>query len=110
MPANAVAPLKPGDGVVFDAADWRSPEQPEEGGRIYRCRQCTGKGRAGLLELEFGNGAVNFARIRPGDLLWRTDDPELEKVVRPYTEATAPVHKQPVSVHVIAHEGDRRWC
>ena len=25
-PAAAAAPLKPGDGVVFDSADWRSPE------------------------------------------------------------------------------------
>jgi putative protease len=24
------APLKPGDGLVFDAADWRSPAEPEK--------------------------------------------------------------------------------
>src|SRR5688572_2085484 len=34
--AHAIAPLKAGDGIVFDAADWRSPEEPEEGGRIYQ--------------------------------------------------------------------------
>src|SRR4029079_12355977 len=28
-PASAAAPLKPGDGVVFDAASWRSPEEHE---------------------------------------------------------------------------------
>ena len=33
--AHRIAPLKAGDGVVFDAADWRSPEEPEEGGRVY---------------------------------------------------------------------------
>ena len=33
---HALSPLKPGDGVVFDAADWRSPEEPEEGGRIFQ--------------------------------------------------------------------------
>src|SRR5262249_39746243 len=26
--AHRIAPLKPGDGVVFDAAEWRSPEEP----------------------------------------------------------------------------------
>lgn len=104
--AHRVAPLKPGDGVVFDAADWRSPELPEEGGRIYHVAPVTAKGRTGLLELEFGNGAINFGRIRPGDLVWRSDDPELAKAVRPYTEATTPVHKQPVSVAVIAREGE----
>ncbi len=37
--AHRVSPLKPGDGVVFDAADWRSPEEPEEGGRIFEIRE-----------------------------------------------------------------------
>ncbi|MFN3980216.1 MAG: DUF3656 domain-containing protein, partial [Caldilinea sp.] len=96
-----LAPLKPGDGVVFDAADWRSPEEPEEGGRIYHVTPQ----RNGALELTFGNNAINFARIRPGDLLWRSHDPELDKAVRLFTEATAPVHRQPVNVRVTAVEG-----
>ena len=33
--AHAISPLKPGDGIVFDAADWRSPEEREEGGRVF---------------------------------------------------------------------------
>jgi U32 family peptidase len=100
-PAVAAAPPKPGDGVVFDAAGWRSPEEAEEGGRIYNVVQL----RDGRLELRFGNGAINTARIRPGDLLWRTDDPDLDKVARPFTQATTPVHKQPVNLHVIAQVG-----
>jgi putative protease len=100
IPAEAqrIAPLKPGDGVVFDAADWRSPEEPEEGGRIFEIVRG---------ELRFGNGAINTARIRAGDLVWRTHDPELDKLARLYTEAAAPVHKQPVDVRVIAREGTR---
>ena len=74
---DRTSPLKPGDGVVFDAADWRSPQEAEEGGRVFEVRNG---------ELLFGNGAVNSARIRPGDLVWRTHDPELDKSVRPYTE------------------------
>ena len=97
-----MAPLKPGDGVVFDAADWRSPQEREEGGRIYQVTPA----RSGQLELHFGNGAIDFGRIRPGDLVWRTHDPALDKVVRPYTEAAAPVHKQPLRVRVTAHEGE----
>ena len=87
--------------MVFDAADWRSPEEPEEGGRVYEIAPS----RDRKLELHFGNGAVNFARIRPGDLLWRTHDPDLEKAVRPFTHPAAPVAKQPVRVRVNAHEG-----
>src|SRR6185312_1382947 len=56
--------LKPGDGIVFDAADWRSPGEPEEGGRIYHVTPVA----LGNLELSFANGAVNAARIRPCDL------------------------------------------
>ncbi|MBK8046212.1 MAG: U32 family peptidase [Anaerolineales bacterium] len=93
--------LKPGDGLVFDAADWRSPELPEEGGRVYQVAPAPG----GLLELQFGNGVVNFSRIRSGDLVWRSHDPALDKLARPYVSAPAPVHKQLVQVHVTARPG-----
>ncbi len=100
-PANQVAPLKAGDGVVFDAADWRSPEEAEEGGRIYEVRP----GRGGQVELRFGNGSINFARIRPGDQVWRSHDPDLDKAARPFTQAAGPVHKQAVQVRVTAQAG-----
>jgi len=98
--AHRISPLKPGDGVVFDAADWRSPAEPEEGGRVY---EVTARGKN--IEIAFGNGAIRFERIRAGDVLWRTDDPELHAHARPYTEATVPVHKQAVDVYVSAFEG-----
>ena len=95
--AQAISPLKPGDGVVFDAADWRSPEEREEGGRVFEV-----SGR----ELRFGNGAIDASRIRRGDWVWRTHDPDLDKAVRPYIDAVTPIRKQPLSVHVIAREGE----
>ena len=95
--AHAIAPLKPGDGVVFDAADWRSPQEPEEGGRVYEVNAH----RDGAIELHFANNALVFARIRTGDLLWRTDDPALAAVIR-----ELPVHKQRVDVSVIAKENE----
>src|SRR5579862_1118965 len=94
------AHLKPGDGVVFDAADWRSPQEPEEGGRVYHVNP-----RSGEVELEFANGALNPARIRPGDLVWRTHDPDIDKSARPFTEAVSPVSKQKVHVRATAREG-----
>jgi putative protease len=99
-PAGAIA-LKAGDGVVFDAAGWRSPEEAEEGGRVYSVAS-----RRGAVELRFANNSVDFRRIRPGDLVWRTHDPNVEKAARPFTHAAAPVRKQPVSVRVIAAEGE----
>ena len=100
--AHAIAPLKPGDGVVFDAADWRSPEESEEGGRVYQVLP----GLDGRLEVRFGNGEIRFERIRPGDRIWRTDDPDVERAARAYTEAAAPVSRQPVVVRVTAIEGE----
>jgi U32 family peptidase len=100
--AHAIAPLKPGDGVVFDAADWRSPEEPEEGGRLYQVLP----GLDGRLELRFGNGAIRFERVRPGDRVWRTDDPNVDRAARAYTQATAPVSRQPVVVRVTAIVGE----
>jgi U32 family peptidase len=96
------APLKPGDGVVFDAADWRSPEEREEGGRLFQVTPL----RDGQLELRFGRGAINSARIRAGDLLWRSHDPELDRVAKPYLEASAPLRRQPLRLRAIAHEGE----
>ncbi len=100
--AHGITPLKAGDGVVFDAADWRSPGEPEEGGRVYQASTR----RDGRLELQFGNGAVRFNRIRQGDLVWRTHDPDLERISRPYTDAKAPVARQGLSVKVSAREGE----
>jgi putative protease len=100
--AHRIAPLKPGDGVVFDAADWRSPEEPEEGGRVFQVIE-----RGSRLELRFGNGVIKPTRIRPGDLVWRTHDPDIDKAARSYLEPAAPVWKQPVSVKVTAREGHR---
>ena len=96
--SHRVAPLKPGDGVVFDAADWRSPEEPEEGGRIFEIENG---------ELRFGNGVIHGDRIRRGDLVWRTHDPDVDRAARVYTEAAAPVHRQAVKLRVEAHEGER---
>ncbi len=99
--AADVAPLKEGDGLVFDAADWRSPEEPEEGGRVYEIR----RERGGRLDLRFANRTIRFDRIRPGDLVWRTSSAETAVAARPFTEASSPVSRQRVRVHVTAREG-----
>ena len=98
---DAAVAVKPGDGIVFDAADWRSPQEPEEGGRIYEVRE---RGRE--RELRFATGAIRFDRIRPGDLVWRTHDPDLDRVARPFIEPPAPVARQTVNVAVTARVGE----
>jgi putative protease len=99
---DSAPPLKAGDGVVFDAADWRSPGEPEEGGRVYEVFR-----RGRNFEVTFANGAIRFERIRVGDVLWRTDDPALHAFARPFTEAAGPVQKQVVEVRVRAFLGEK---
>lgn len=94
--AHLIAPVKPGDGLVFDAAGWRSPQENEEGGRVYEVAPAAD----GRLELRFGNGALDPNRIRTGDFVWRTNDPDLDRAVR-----SAPEYRQPVRIRVRAHEG-----
>lgn len=69
-----LAPLKPGDGVVFDAG---TPEMKEQGGRVYQV-ESRGEDRV----LRFGQGDVDFRRIQPGNRVWKTSDPALDKDVR----------------------------
>ena len=106
--AHAISPLKAGDGIVFDAADWRSPEESEEGGRVFHVEPHLD----GRLDLSFANNAIDFRRIRPGDWVWRTHDPDLDRAVRPLLDPPAPIARQPVTVHVTAREGQplqTRW-
>ena len=88
-----LAPVKPGDGLVFDAADWRSPEEPEEGGRVYEAIPA----RNGQVELRFANDALDAMRIRPGDLRLaharperRKDGPAFSRPAGAAAEATSP--------------------
>ena len=100
--AHAIAPVKAGDGIVFDAADWRSPQEREEGGRVYEVTPIAD----GLLELRFRNSALNFANIRPGDLVWRSHDYDVDKAAKPYLQPGAPVARQIVNVRAVVREGE----
>jgi U32 family peptidase len=91
-------PLKPGDGVVFDAGH---PEEREEGGRIYEVRRPKAAGRSGqLAELRFGRGDVDFARLHIGDKVWKTSDPELDRRLRQSYEGDKPRYQRPISIEV----------
>ncbi|WP_456151374.1 DUF3656 domain-containing U32 family peptidase [Deinococcus grandis] len=106
--------VKPGDGLVFDPANWRTPEGREEGGFLYGLWQdgrqlddaaLDGVRAGGLYELRFGRGAVDGRRVREGDPVWRTQDPTLAARVKPLVEAADPLHTRPVDAHFVGHVG-----
>jgi hypothetical protein len=48
---------------------------------------------------------VDFARVRVGDLVWRSFDPTLPRRLKRLTAATTPVYTRPVSFAVTARSG-----
>ena len=92
-----IAPLKPGDGVVFDAG---TPDQAEEGGRVYTLEP---KGAETLLG--FGHGDLDLTRIHVGDRLWKTSDPELDRRLRQSFEGEKIRTTRPLSIEVHGSSG-----
>ena len=93
---KATAPLKAGDGVVFDNGH---PEREEEGGRIFAV-QNRGSSLQNEVILSFQHGAVNFSRIRVGDKVWKTSDPELDRRLRQTFAGDEPRFQRPIDIEV----------
>jgi len=92
------APLKLGDGVVFDAG---RPDEKEEGGRIYGIKTFQNQStRSEESVLEFGHGDIDFNRVHVGDKLWKTNDPELDKRLRQSFAGDAPRFQRPIEMEV----------
>ncbi|MEO7300553.1 MAG: DUF3656 domain-containing protein, partial [Verrucomicrobiota bacterium] len=119
------APLKPGDGIVFDAG---RPDEKEEGGRVYQVERAasvslaeshgikSGKKRvksfcqqdAGStlseVALAFGWGNLDFSRIHVGDKIWKTSDPELDKRLRQTFAGEQPNFQRTIQIEVYGGE------
>ncbi|MCG3083224.1 U32 family peptidase [Anoxybacillus sp. LAT_35] len=100
------APLKRGDGIVFDAG---RPEEKEEGGRVYDLRKngkkIEGEVEKGLVEIIPGRHDVNLTRVHVGDRIWKTSDQELERRLRKTFETERPYRLFPLTVRVYGEAG-----
>ena len=97
------APLKPGDGVVFDAG---KPEVEEEGGRVYEVQSLKFKGQSqNESVLAFGHGDIDFSRVHVGDKLWKTSDPELDRRLRQSFAGDQPRFQRAIAMEVHGHVG-----
>jgi putative protease len=65
MEVSGAGPVKNGDGIVFDTGGNTDREQ---GGRVYEVKGS---------RLYFKRGKIDFAKIKEGDRVWKTDDPSL---------------------------------
>ncbi|NUU60987.1 U32 family peptidase [Paenibacillus agri] len=103
------APLKRGDGIVFDAGD---PTKKEEGGRVYDLRRKGVKleGEAGegwVVDIIAGRNDVDLRRLHVGDRIWKTNDPALDKALRQSYETEKPYRVFPVQVKVSGRAGEK---
>jgi putative protease len=90
------APLKAGDGIVFDSGH---PDAEEEGGRVYRVESAGGSAGSPRV-LGFGRGDVDFNRIHVGDRIWKTSDPELDRRLRQSYAGETPRFRRPLALEV----------
>jgi U32 family peptidase len=91
------APLKPGDGVVFDAG---KSDEREEGGRVYQLET-----RGDEAVLRFGHGDLDWRRVRVGQLLWKTNDPALDREVRATFSGEQVRFRRPITFEVHGRVG-----
>jgi putative protease len=102
------APLKPGDGLVFDQGH---PAEEEQGGRIYEIFDKSGMGgpskkKLKLLELTFATRALDLKSISPGTIVWKTDDPEIRKRLEQSYARDEIVRRIPIDGTIIARAGE----
>ena len=91
---DSQAPLKPGDGIVFDTG---SDTDQEQGGRVYEIRE---------NRHYFRHGHLDTSHLKVGDRIWKTNDPELDKRLRQsYGGRLEARNRQPFDVIVSGKAG-----
>jgi putative protease len=93
------APLQPGDGIVFDAG---RPDEEEQGGRVYGVEQIA---RPAGAAISFGHDDVDLNRVHPGDKIWKTSDPQLDRKLRQSFAGETPHFRRPLDLEVHGGSG-----
>ena len=96
---NPEVPLKPGDGIVIDRG---GDTDREQGGRIYEVLPL----RDGAVRLAFEYGKLDFDVIKLGHLLWKTDDPQLDRELRKSWSGELPKPKRALEIIVTGRVGE----
>lgn len=95
--ARTQAPVKAGDGIVFDRG---RPDEFEEGGRITSVDT-----NEGQTFIRFLKGAIDWKRVEPGQTLYKTSDPALDKALRQSYEVEQPNYKRPLKATIRGQVG-----
>ncbi len=102
------AQVKRGDGVTFATG---AEEQQELGGRVYEVlrdgRPLDEPVAQGVVALGFKHGSLDLAQLQVGQLVWKTDDPELTSRLRKSFTSAKPLRRLPLQIEVTARVGER---
>ncbi|CAM8635321.1 Peptidase U32 [Candidatus Methylacidiphilaceae bacterium] len=88
-----LTPLHPGDGVVIDRG---SDTDNEPGGFLYGVQG---------NRISFRHGSLPPHSTRPGDRVWKTKDPQLEKQLKAERSNEAPTETTPLHLKICGQAG-----
>jgi putative protease len=104
---DLVGSVKRGDGVAFDCG---ATSDDALGGRVFEVfqagRSLTDSVATGQVEITFGPNAFSFTAIKPGQTVWKTDDPALTSRLRKTFAQRELKRQQPVDLFVSAAVGE----
>lgn len=102
------ASIKRGDGVVFEG---NRAQNEEQGGRVFEVfsdgRSVTRPIDRGVVQLAFGRDSLDLKKLRPGQQIWKTDDPQLTRRLRNTFDGARPQRPVSLDVSVQASVGDK---
>jgi putative protease len=101
------APLRRGDGVAFPSV---LGEAHDQGGRVYEIfdgKRSLKEVAGGRVELAFGRDDLQLDRLQPGQELWKTDDPQIDRRLRKTFSNGRAQRRVPLDLTVEAAAGRR---
>ena len=107
LAAGLAGGVKPGDGLGFDCGE---TSDEAVGGRVYEVFSAglarTDPVAAGRVELGFARVGFDTGLLKPGQAVWKTDDPELTARLRKSFAGESLRRRQPVDLEVTAAVGE----
>jgi putative protease len=99
LEVSGAVPVRPGDGVVIDRG---GDTDQEQGGRVYEVSPREG----GTVRLAFEHGKIDFTKVKMGDRIWKTDDPQLNRQLRKSFEGELAKPRLPLTLAVSGLAGE----
>ena len=100
------ASVKRGDGIVFEG---NRAENQEQGGRVFEVfvdsRSLSEPVDSGIVQLAFGHDSLDLDQLRPGQQIWKTDDPQLTNRLRKTYQNISPQRRAALDITVEAAVG-----